>query len=533
MFARCCAQVWNEIKERRAASAARSPAGSSYTASPGSVSVGLGPSRGALRTTSEPTSSPSSSSLSAAGAATSTPPKVISRFVPLSSLKGRADWPRRTVAKNGDEWRGRAAEMNGVQGVLYECTNPTPPPDLPPGPPPPLRSQTEGGGSVRGGEAAALAAARCGGDEHVTAAPPCSPATPQPAAAVAPGSGVRGSIRPDWRTGIPDLDAKIEEQMAADAADAAAARRGDAVTVAVGDEGAEAETNGVILEDAGSASANAVATDASSKQADKSGKSGKADKGKKVKLSEAFSIPGDKLSSAHLGIGTQLPAMSGMLAKKSSGMVKRWQERFFELRSHYLISYVATEGIQGGEGGAEFKGAMDLHDLRGVDWSAGAMEFKIQLSVSGAVDTGASISLKLRAVDADAAEQWVEALKVFEGGCARAATKQGWLRKSNASRKSVKKRWVVLHDDAMFYYINEAEADAKGKAAAKGVAQLDASTTVQNEELDAKATAKNVLADTYPFEVAAPGRVYWFAAETDEDRIEWVTAIRARLQALA
>jgi hypothetical protein len=259
-----------------------------------------------------------------------------------------------------------------------------------------------------------------------------------------------------------------------------------------------------------------------------------------VKLNDAFTIPGDKLSSAHLGIGTQPAVMSGMLSKKSSGMVKRWQARYFELRSHYLISYVATIGIQGAEGGAEFKGAMDLHDLRSVDPSEECADFKLQLAVSGggggggeAAAAGASISLKLRAPNETEAEHWVEALCKFERVGPRAAAKQGWLRKSNASRKSVKKRWVVLHDDAMYYYVTDAEAAAKGKAAAKGVVQLDASTTVQNEELDAKATAKAVLADTYSFEVAAPGRVFWFAAETDEERAEWVAAISARLRALS
>jgi hypothetical protein len=89
--------------------------------------------------------------------------------------------------------------------------------------------------------------------------------------------------------------------------------------------------------------------------------------------------------------------MEGYLKKHSSGVIKRWQKRFFAIKGHYL-NYYENENMSD----TQLKGTIDLQKMQACGLTQVRGEF--QLIVDGT-------TTMFRADDAETAQKWIESIK--------------------------------------------------------------------------------------------------------------------------
>jgi hypothetical protein len=112
---------------------------------------------------------------------------------------------------------------------------------------------------------------------------------------------------------------------------------------------------------------------------------------------------------------------SGWLAKRSSGLVKRWHQRFFTVCGHYLRYSLSSH-----DHGGQLKSAFDLRDMRSCEQSA--REVRVVLRAQG---EGRETTLTVQADEEASAAEWYAVLKGFQSsqgqssGGASAAGKRG------------------------------------------------------------------------------------------------------------
>jgi MOB kinase activator 1 len=98
--------------------------------------------------------------------------------------------------------------------------------------------------------------------------------------------------------------------------------------------------------------------------------------------------------------------MEGYLEKLSSGLVKRWQKRYFVMTGHYL-NY--SENEQDAQTGNGVKSSIDLVSATSVEVSEKITEFTLNLGAE---------SFRFKAEGEDEAERWVASLETFIAGAA-------------------------------------------------------------------------------------------------------------------
>ena len=103
---------------------------------------------------------------------------------------------------------------------------------------------------------------------------------------------------------------------------------------------------------------------------------------------------------------TTSPAViEGYLEKKSSGIVKRWQQRWFSVAGHYLRYHESD--------GSPVAGALDLATLRRCS-TAAARPRELLLETHD-IAGSSSTALSLQAYDAEEAERWRAVFVQFIG----------------------------------------------------------------------------------------------------------------------
>jgi hypothetical protein len=92
--------------------------------------------------------------------------------------------------------------------------------------------------------------------------------------------------------------------------------------------------------------------------------------------------------------------MEGFMKKHSTGMIKRWQRRYFAVKGHYL-SYYENENMAD----TELKGTIDLQNLQAVGLTS--TEGELQVIVDG-------VTTMFRADTKAEAQKWVDTLESFK-----------------------------------------------------------------------------------------------------------------------
>ena len=114
----------------------------------------------------------------------------------------------------------------------------------------------------------------------------------------------------------------------------------------------------------------------------------------------------EKAESDAADIGA--PVVQGCLLKQSTGLVKRWQERFYVLEPPFLKYYTSGER-------KVLRGALDTTILQGVSLLStpdGATELVLKLSTPDEEHGGTTITpLTLRSNTVGDAERWFEKLQ--------------------------------------------------------------------------------------------------------------------------
>jgi hypothetical protein len=100
--------------------------------------------------------------------------------------------------------------------------------------------------------------------------------------------------------------------------------------------------------------------------------------------------------------------IEGTLQKRSSGVLPRWQHRYFQITSHYLKYFT-------GDGDRTLKGTIDLMTM--TNCSANGMDILLELSDGS--------SAQLKAATEEDATRWIRALRQTYGGGAAVETYVG------------------------------------------------------------------------------------------------------------
>lgn len=90
----------------------------------------------------------------------------------------------------------------------------------------------------------------------------------------------------------------------------------------------------------------------------------------------------------------------------------------------------------------------------------------------------------------------------------------GWLQKQGAHLRTWRKRWFVLKDGQLFWFLTDSVTAA---SVPRGCVDATKCMSVKG--------AEDVLNKAFAFEVSTPDETVFFVASSDKDKEDWINAI--------
>uniref|UniRef100_A0A7S4P4D8 Non-specific serine/threonine protein kinase n=1 Tax=Paramoeba aestuarina TaxID=180227 RepID=A0A7S4P4D8_9EUKA len=105
---------------------------------------------------------------------------------------------------------------------------------------------------------------------------------------------------------------------------------------------------------------------------------------------------------------------------------------------------------------------------------------------------------------------------------------EGYLTKLGANVKNWKKRWVILEDYCMTYYKSEDGRGERGSISLEDVNRIEDICTIERREV-VEREEKNAVGKEHLFLLFTNNRVWYFVADTEQSKKDWVAAIKEQL----